>query len=100
MDDLNDSGRFDKLTDKKFTLLDAEDEIISIFCQNNGGMEFAMPIIRKQFKDAGIDFTKPTKSDLLIVIKKLVKITSELQGEQAAKEEFQDYMHILNRIPD
>jgi len=84
----------------RVTVLEAEDEIISIFCQNNGGMEFAMPIIRKQFNDAGIDFKNPTKDELIVIVDKLVNITKELQGEAAAKEEFRDYMHIINKISD
>ena len=45
--DLNDST----MTGPKISILDAEDEIISIFCENNGGMEFAMPIIRFRTDD-------------------------------------------------
>ena len=84
----------------KVTVLEAEDEIISIFCQKNGGMEFAMPIIRKQYKDAGVDFKNPTKDELIKIVDKLVEITKDLQGEVPAKEEFRDYMHIINKISD
>lgn len=87
-----------KDTSTRVTVLEAEDEIISIFCQNNGGMEFAMPIIRKQFTDAGVNFKNPTKDELIIIVDKLVEITKELQGEAMAKEEFRDYMHIINKI--
>ena len=83
---------------QKISILDAEDEIISIFCQNNGGMEFAMPIIRKQFSDASVDFKNPTKEGLIEIINKLVAVTKEFQGAEVAKGEYRDYMHIIKKI--
>jgi hypothetical protein len=82
----------------QFSVLDAEDEIITRFCLNNGGMEFAMPIIRKQFNDIGIDFKNPTKDELIILANKLVEITRALQGDLVARAELQEYLHIIKRI--
>ena len=87
-----------KKRSSKSPVLEAEDKIISIFCQNNGGMEFAMPIVRKQFADAGVDFKNPKKDELIRIVKKLVEVTKELQGAEVAKEEFREYMHILNKL--
>jgi hypothetical protein len=87
-------------SEQSLTVLAAEDEIITLFCQNIGGMEFAMPIVRKQFQDTGIDFKKPTKDELIIIVNKLVEITRELQGKAAARDGFRHYMHIINKIND
>jgi 5,10-methenyltetrahydromethanopterin hydrogenase len=89
-----------KDTESQFTVLDAEDEIITLFCTKNGGMEFAMPIIRKQFNDIGMDFKKPTKDELIILANRLVEITRALHGDFVARNELQEFLHIINRVPD
>ena len=53
----------EEVSEKKL-LLKIEDEIIVKFCELNGGMEFAMPIIRKQFEKHNVDFKNPSKDDL------------------------------------
>lgn len=97
MNSANDSSETKKQASNK-TVLAAEDKIISIFCQYNGGMEFAMPIIRKQFADAEVDFKNPTKDELIRIAKRLVEVTKELQSPEIAKEEFREYMHIINKL--
>ncbi|MCK5562225.1 MAG: hypothetical protein KAJ51_16620 [Thermoplasmata archaeon] len=97
MVDTNEASETKKQSAKS-PVLDAEDKIISIFCQNNGGMEFAMPIVRKQFADAGVDFKNPNKDELIRIVKKLIEITKEFQGAEVAKENFREYMHIINKL--
>ena len=77
-------------------ILEVEDEIIATFCELNGGMEFAMPIIRKQFEKMNIDFKNPTIEQIIKIANILVEITEEIQGELVAKKErriFKEYMH-------
>jgi len=77
-------------------LIDAEDEIIFIFCQNHGGLEYAMPIVRKQFDDVGIDFRTPTAEGLRTVVKKLEEVSASLKGAEFAKSEKQQFLRLIS----
>ena len=87
--------------DQKKLLLKIEDEIIVHFCELNGGMEFAMPIIRKQFEKHNVDFKNPSKEDLYKITETLVEVTGTIKGEDVAREErkiFKDLLLKLNNI--
>ncbi len=77
-------------------LIDAEDEIIFDFCQNHGGLEYAMPIIRKQFDEAGVDFRLPTAEGLRLVVNNLEKVSASLKGPDFAKAEKQKFLGLIN----
>ncbi len=79
-------------------LLEIEDEIIVKFCELNGGMEFAMPIIRKQYEKLNIDFKSPTKQDLHKIVESLIEITENLKGELIAREERRYFKELLNKL--
>ncbi|WP_455392155.1 hypothetical protein, partial [[Eubacterium] cellulosolvens] len=53
-----------KENDEKDVLLSVEDDMIAKFCELTGGMEIAMPIIRKQYEKLNVDFKNPTRDQL------------------------------------
>lgn len=74
------------------TLVDVEDYIIYKFCEAMGGQDFAMPIIRQQFKRADMDFRKPDISKIKVISKNLVGIVKDFKSPDDAdrlKKEFQ-----------
>ena len=79
-------------------IMDVEDEIIFIFCQDYGGLEEGMPIIREQFKRAGVDFREPTKEGLVQVVDNLAKVTAAFRGEDLAKKQKNKFKSLLNSI--
>ena len=79
-------------------ILEVEDDIIVTFCELNGGMEFAMPIIRNQYEKLNIDFKNPTKEELRKITEKLVEITEGMKGELTAKKERKIFKDLLSKI--
>ena len=79
-------------------IMDIEDEIIFIFCQDYGGLEEGMPIIREQFKRAGVDFREPTKEGLKTVVENLEKVTAAFRGEELAKKQKNKFKVLLNEL--
>ena len=79
-------------------LLEIEDEIITNFCDLNGGMELAMPIIRKQYEKLNIDFKNPTKDDLQKLTNILLELTAQIKGEEIAREEKRIFKEILSKL--
>ena len=84
------------MADKK--ILEAEDELIFIFCQDYGGLEEGMPIIREQFKRAGVDFREPTKEGLKLVADNLLKVTESFRGSELAKKQRSRFQNILGSL--
>ena len=85
-------------TPGKNLLLEIEDQIIANFCDLNGGMELAMPIIRKQYEKLNIDFKNPSKEDLLKVANTLVDLTTQIKGEEIAREERRIFKELLAKL--
>ncbi len=83
---------------RQMTVVEASDEIISIFCELHGGMEAAMPMIAYQFKKANVDFTNPTKEGLKRVAEGLVKVTEFLKGRSIAEKEEKRFNHVIKMI--
>jgi hypothetical protein len=79
-------------------ILEIEDEIIVKFCELNGGMEFAMPIIRKQYEKHNVDFKNPTKEDLIKIVDNLIEVTQSLKGDVVAKEERRYFKDLLKKL--
>jgi len=91
-------GNESEENDKKDLILEVEDEILVKFCELNGGMEFAMPIIRKQFEKLNIDFRNPSKEDLYKIVESLLEVTQSLMGDVVAREERRYFNELLNKI--
>ena len=83
-------------TELSRALIDVEDDIIMDFCEKHGGLEYAMPMVRKQFELARIDFRKPTEQGLRDVIKRLEDVSLGLKGADFAKDCRRNYLRILN----
>ncbi len=90
----------DKINDpvEQKNLLKIEDEIITCFCELNGGMELAMPIIRKQYEKHNIDFKNPTKEDLKNITNILANLTQQIKGEDVAREERRIFKELLSKL--
>jgi tRNA U34 5-carboxymethylaminomethyl modifying GTPase MnmE/TrmE len=63
------------------TPVEVTDQIIDDFCRGYGGMEDGMPVIRTQFRRAGVDIKKPTKEGLIKVVEYLVEVEKEFKDE-------------------
>jgi small GTP-binding protein len=62
-----------------------------------GDQEMGMYILRKQVADENIDFNKISKEEVRELIKPLIKVITDLIGEEAAKELRQDLIRALQR---
>jgi hypothetical protein len=82
----------------KSRLLAVEDEMIANFCELNGGMELAMPMIRKQYEKLNIDFKNPSKEDLHKIAETLLTLTEQIRGEEIAREERRIFKELLQRL--
>jgi hypothetical protein len=83
---------------RPISVIEASDEIISIFCELHGGVEAAMPMIAYQFKKADVDFANPTKEGLKTVADGLVKVTEFLKGKKLAELEEKRFSHLIKMI--
>jgi hypothetical protein len=79
-------------------ILQVEDDMIVKFCELNGGMEFAMPIIRNQYEKLNIDFKNPSKEDLRRIADRLVEVTENIKGEIVAREEKKVFKDLLSKL--
>ena len=83
---------------RPISVLEASDEMISIFCELHGGVEAAMPMIAYQFKKANVNFANPTKEGLKKVAKGLVSVTEFLKGKIVAEKEEKRFDHLIKMI--
>jgi len=83
---------------RPISVLEASDEMISIFCELHGGVEAAMPMIAYQFKKANVDFANPSKEGLKKVAKGLVSVTEFLKGKMVAEKEEKRFDHLIKMI--
>lgn len=79
-------------------IMDVEDAIIFEFCEDFGGLEEGMPIIREQFKKANVDFRTPTKEGLVKVVENLVAVTRGMRGEEMAKKQKAKFVSMLKAV--
>jgi hypothetical protein len=54
--------------------IEVSDNIVSRFCNLNGGLEAAMPFVSYQFKKIGADFRNPSQRELETVVHGLLEI--------------------------
>jgi small GTP-binding protein len=66
---------------ERMTPVEATDHIINDFCRGYGGMEDGMPVIRTQFRRAGVDIKNPTKEGLEKVIVYLAEVEREFKDK-------------------
>jgi small GTP-binding protein len=64
----------------------AEDAIINIFCNNMGGYENAMPMVRQQFEQLKIDFEEPRWNQLEMLIQRLITVMQMVKTEDQIKK--------------
>lgn len=81
-------------------LLKIEDEMIAKFCELTGGMEIAMPIIRKQYEKLNIDFKNPSREDLFKIAETLTDVTFRIKGEVIAREESRYFRELFKKLDD
>lgn len=63
------------------TIIEASDKIIMDFCNQFGGMESGMPILREQFAKADLNIKAPTKEGLIKIIGFLAEVESNLKDQ-------------------
>lgn len=78
--------------ENKFDIFDLEDSIINLFCDVMGGQDFAMPIVRQQFKRVGMDFREPNLPSLKNIAVNLQNIVKDFKSPDDA----QKFKHDLN----
>ncbi|MCK4443048.1 MAG: hypothetical protein KAW09_00790, partial [Thermoplasmata archaeon] len=77
-------GEMDKATkfEAPSSLVEASDKIIVDFCNQFGGLESGMPILREQLTKAGLNIKNPTKEGLIRVVHLLAQVESTLKDPQ------------------
>lgn len=60
------------------------DRIIGDFCSEYGGIEDAMPILRRQFELAHLDINNPTEESLVSVVEKLADVEAGFKDRDIA----------------
>ncbi len=81
--------KFDIGNDEKGQMADLIDGIIDDFCKEYGGIEGAMPLLRRQFELAELDLNNPTKMNLKLAIERLAALEKGYKDREIAE---------LNRI--
>jgi hypothetical protein len=78
-------------------LVDALDAIIAVFCEDHGGFDYAMPMVRKQVEAVGMDFHKPTVREMEELIDRLTNISKDIKGSDFARKERMKLISILRK---
>ncbi len=86
------------MDETSITCLEAEDMIVAHFCETNGGIEYAMPIIRNAFSKAGANFADPTPQGLEQVVVHLLANIESFKGHEFADKQARFYKKIIRRI--
>lgn len=83
---------------KKLSALDVEDIIMTRYCDLLEDQDFAMAIIREQFKRADINFKHPTIEGLERVVDYLIKAASDHVEAARLTKEGNTYNHLIKLI--
>jgi len=78
-------------------LLGLEDRIIATFCALAGDIEGSMMIVRQQFREAGIDFTRPRPEQMYEVVHRLVSAIEPFKGPDQASKVRQELLKIVRQ---
>lgn len=84
--------------DRKLTALEVEDIIMARYCDLLEDPDFAMAIIREQFKKADVDFRYPTAEGLAKVVDYLINAASDQVEASRLKNEGRAYANLIRRI--
>jgi small GTP-binding protein len=97
--DISDEIQWDleSIPDKKLTPLEIEDMIMTRFCNLLEDQEYAMAIIRKQFKRADVDFKSPTIEGLTKLVDYLIYAASDQVESNRLEKERRAYMNLIRR---
>ncbi len=77
--------------------VDALDAIIALFCDDHGGFDYAMPMVRKQVEATGMDFHNPTLREMEDFIERLTAISRDIKGIDYSKKERMKMLSILRK---
>jgi len=83
---------------KKLTVLEVEDIIMTRYCDLLEDLDYAMAIIREQFKRADVDFKYPTPEGLAKVVGYLIDAASDQIEPTRLKNEESTYSNLIRRI--
>ena len=83
---------------RKLTALEVEDIIMARYCDLLEDPDFAMAIIRKQFKKAEVDFKYPTPEGLSKVLDYLINAASDQVEAIRLKNEERTLANLIRRI--
>jgi small GTP-binding protein len=87
---------------KRLTALDVEDIIMTRYCELLEDQDFAMAILRAQFKRAELDFKHPTVEGLNRVVDYLIRAASDhVEAKRLAKEgkTYSDLIRMIGKDP-
>ncbi len=73
-------------------------ELIVEFCNNIGGIERGIPLIKEIFKIAGVDFLNPQKDQLKNAMPDLVQLLRDLQGAEVANKASGKFNLIISKL--
>jgi Fe2+ transport system protein B len=85
-------------TDKLYTPAEFLDYATVRFCNVLGDEEIGMHMVRKQVKDRGMDFRKPTMGDIRAMIDQLSTIIIGQIGQQAGHRFRQELLKEFDRV--
>lgn len=84
--------------ERKLTAIDVEDIIMARYCELLEDPEFAMAIIREQFRKANVDFRNPTAEGLMKVVEYIINAASDqVESARLAKEK-KAYSNLIRMI--
>ncbi|UCF07814.1 MAG: GTP-binding protein [Thermoplasmata archaeon] len=85
---------------RKLTPLEAEDLIIARYCDLLEDTDFAMSIVRMQFKRAGVNFEFPTAKGLTKVSEYLIDAVSDRVEATRLERERRTYASLIRRVDE
>jgi small GTP-binding protein len=84
--------------EKQLTAIDVEDIIMARYCELLEDPEFAMAIIREQFKRANVDFRDPTPQGLKSVVEHIINAASDIVESNRLEKERKAYSNLIRMI--
>ena len=73
-------------------------EIVVEFCNNIGGIERGIPLIKEIFKISGVDLLNPRKEQLTTALPDLIQLLRDLQGAEIANRASQKFNVIMAKL--
>jgi small GTP-binding protein len=72
--------------------------IIMEFCNEVGGLERGIPIVREVFKLSGVNLKNPTKEQLVSAIPELEQMLTDLEGAEVAKRAVEKFNGLIMKL--